>query len=436
VIPRSADVLCCADRDAVIAARDETSALVEWRTDLLGAWDAALLPPERTLLALRLGPEGALPELPTGAEPALLDLDLTLSRAQPDLAQGVAARGGFLSSHRLGASPDPRLVLAERVAGASKLAFESGPALPPVPPQSFLSPMGRFGEVHRVRDAALGRPRLRYLRRLEDGGTAIGQPAWEELPAVAPTALSALLGREIGGSLSPTLHNHWGLRFGRGLVRLPNTPPAEALALANELEIDGFAVTSPYKRQALEVADEASDLARRVGAANTLVRLAGGGWRAENTDVVGARASLKLFLPGGGDLRVVGAGGAAAAVVVAAQELGLTPRIFTRHPERYGSLSGVPVAPLSALLQGPAPDLVVQATPAPLGELRLPDAPLWDLRIRPDGLPEGARDGSLMLVVQGGAQRRLWYGEQPGVAQGMGALSAALRGVRPSISPV
>ena len=57
-------------------------------------------------------------------------------------------------------------------------------------------------------------------------------------------------------------------------------------------------MTMPGKFAALRFADEATDRAKLVGAANTLVRTETG-WRADNTDVDGLSACLRAVL---GDL--------------------------------------------------------------------------------------------------------------------------------------
>ncbi len=53
----------------------------------------------------------------------------------------------------------------------------------------------------------------------------------------------------------------------------------------------GVSVTMPGKFAALRFADEATDRARLVGSANTLVRIPAG-WRADNTDVDGVVGAL------------------------------------------------------------------------------------------------------------------------------------------------
>ena len=84
----------------------------------------------------------------------------------------------------------------------------------------------------------------------------------------------------------------------------------------------GVSVTMPGKFAALRFADEATERARLVGSANTLVRSAAG-WLADNTDVdgvVGALAGVRTDRA-----MVVGSGGTAPAVVA-----GLAAR-GTRH---------------------------------------------------------------------------------------------------------
>ncbi|WP_264060932.1 shikimate dehydrogenase, partial [Mycolicibacterium psychrotolerans] len=74
----------------------------------------------------------------------------------------------------------------------------------------------------------------------------------------------------------------------------------------------GVSVTMPGKFAALRFADEATERARLVGSANTLVRSAAG-WLADNTDVdgvVGALADVRTDRA-----MVVGSGGTAPAVV-------------------------------------------------------------------------------------------------------------------------
>lgn len=82
----------------------------------------------------------------------------------------------------------------------------------------------------------------------------------------------------------------------------------------------GVSVTMPGKFAALRVADEATDRARMVGSANTLVR-SPIGWRADNTDidgVIGALSGVQVT----DRAMVIGSGGTAPAVVVGLVTLG------------------------------------------------------------------------------------------------------------------
>lgn len=93
----------------------------------------------------------------------------------------------------------------------------------------------------------------------------------------------------------------------------------------------GVSVTMPCKFAALRFASERSEQAELVGSANTLVR-AGGGWRADNTDVDGITGALGTVT---GDLVVLGSGGTARAAVVAAQSLGAgAVTIVARDPAK------------------------------------------------------------------------------------------------------
>jgi shikimate dehydrogenase len=79
-----------------------------------------------------------------------------------------------------------------------------------------------------------------------------------------------------------------------------------------------LSLTMPLKEAAFGVADEVSDLAREVGAINTLVRRTNGGWRGDNTDVYGVSQALREA--GGAQVAsalVLGSGATARSVVAA-----------------------------------------------------------------------------------------------------------------------
>ncbi len=153
---------------------------------------------------------------------------------------------------------------------------------------------------------------------------------------------AAVLGSPVAHSLSPALHGAAYRALGLGGWSYDRIEvDAEGLpALVSGLgpEWAGLSVTMPGKRAALEFAAEATERASAVGAANTLVRLDSGGWRADCTDVDGVVGALRTaggFRPDGDTAVVLGAGGTAAAVVAGLADLGLTRvRLIVREPAR------------------------------------------------------------------------------------------------------
>jgi shikimate dehydrogenase len=119
-----------------------------------------------------------------------------------------------------------------------------------------------------------------------------------------------------------------------------DVPPEELEARVRELaaggEYVGLNVTVPHKEAALTLADEASEAARQIGAANTL-SFRDGRILAENTDAGGLLASLPGG-PRGIRALVLGAGGAARAAVWALTKAGAVVFIWNRTTERAESL--------------------------------------------------------------------------------------------------
>ncbi|TDC50157.1 shikimate dehydrogenase, partial [Jiangella ureilytica] len=110
------------------------------------------------------------------------------------------------------------------------------------------------------------------------------------------TRRCAVLGSPIAHSLSPVIHRAAYRRLGLDWEYTAHEVDESSLArFVSGLgpEWRGLSLTMPLKRVALDVAATASDVARTVGAANTLVRRDDGGWDADNTDVPGVVATLR-----------------------------------------------------------------------------------------------------------------------------------------------
>jgi shikimate dehydrogenase len=232
--------------------------------------------------------------------------------------------------------------------------------------------------------------------------------------------------------------------------------PADFAALLRRLESEGFVganVTVPHKVAALELADEASEAALAIGAANTL-SFTGGRIAAENTDASGFLDSLPAA-PAGRRALVFGAGGSARAVAWALVTEGAEVSIWNRTPERAARLAGeLGARALPAGDQRLAAGnftLIVNATTVGMGASGQGAADLKSLPIRADSLGErhqlvdlaygpaetdlarvaranGATvvDGLEVLVRQGAASLRIWTGKDPPIE----TMRRAARGTR------
>jgi shikimate dehydrogenase len=259
----------------------------------------------------------------------------------------------------------------------------------------------------------------------------------------------AVLGQPIAHSLSPRMHSAafaaLGLADEWSYEAIELSPEGFAAGVADlrERGYVGANVTVPHKRAALELADEASEAARAIGAANTL-SFGPGGVAADNTDAPGLIASL----PGpveGSRVLVLGAGGAARAAVWALLGAGaavdVRNRTSARAEELVAEIGGTAV-PAAGPIELSAYDVVVNATSVglakPGADVRETGSDLKKLGIEADGLDEhlilvdmvygtratelvaagsrgGARvvDGLEILIRQGSLSFRIWTGLEP-----------------------
>lgn len=265
-----------------------------------------------------------------------------------------------------------------------------------------------------------------------------------------------LLGHPVGHSVSPAIHQAayeaFGLPHRYELCDCPEASDVERQVEA--LRSAGWAglnVTVPWKRLALQLADEVDDSARETQAANVLVRAPSGRLRAHNTDApaLGKLLASHVDLSRSCDALILGNGGAALAAVVAAKRAG-SHRVFVTarrwQPsalhwparEEFESLGAVPVAYTQAALSEVALDLalLVQATSAGMrgvggGEELAAIIPweelpkslfAYDVVYNPEVTPfiERARlagmraeSGLSMLVGQAALALELWLGVEP-----------------------
>ncbi|OCX65329.1 shikimate dehydrogenase [Thioclava sp. SK-1] len=146
--------------------------------------------------------------------------------------------------------------------------------------------------------------------------------------------LAAVIGHPIAHSKSPVLQRYWLDHYGISGHYVPmDVLPEDFEQVLRTLPKAGFVgcnVTIPHKEAALKIADQMSDRAALIGAANTLIFLPDGKIYADNTDGYGFTANLRdaapYWDPTGSPAAVIGAGGASRAIVASLLEVG-TPEI-------------------------------------------------------------------------------------------------------------
>jgi shikimate dehydrogenase len=205
---------------------------------------------------------------------------------------------------------------------------------------------------------------------------------------------AAVLGSPIAHSLSPALHlaayaalGLTGWRYDRIECHEAGLP---GLVAGLGPEWAGLSLTMPLKRVAMDVADTCADLARDVGAANTLSRGPDGGWQADNTDVAGIVGTLReLDIHRVRRAVIFGAGGTAQAALAALRELGEPePTVLVRDLGRATELRetaerlGVHPRILPALADPtprtlPEADLVISTLPGTAGDALVDLAGDW-----------------------------------------------------------
>jgi len=174
--------------------------------------------------------------------------------------------------------------------------------------------------------------------------------------------LAGVLGHPVAHSRSPAMHNAAFAALGLDwrYLKLPVPPElfAETVRALPGSGYRGANVTIPYKEAALEVADNATDAARAIGAANTLT-FDDGRVHADNTDAAGLAAALPAD-PRGMAALVLGAGGAGRAAAWALREAGAEVSVWNRTSERAAALAAdLQVEHVEAPVHA---DLVVNAT--------------------------------------------------------------------------
>jgi shikimate dehydrogenase len=257
----------------------------------------------------------------------------------------------------------------------------------------------------------------------------------------------AVLGHPVAHSRSPAMQKAALDALGLGgewSYEAIDLDPDEFAGRVRELparEFVGANVTVPHKRAALELADQASEAATEIGAANTL-SFVDGVIHAENTDASGLLSALPAP-PAGRHVLVLGAGGSARAAVWAlegqAASVSVWNRTATRVDELVRELGGPTAGGRISVVDAKGAragsfDLIVNCTAVGMAD----EDPFGQLPLDPERFDAGttvvdlvyagaesrlvrearkrnatAIDGLEVLVRQGGESLRIWTGLDP-----------------------
>lgn len=180
-----------------------------------------------------------------------------------------------------------------------------------------------------------------------------------------------VIGRVLSHSWSPQIHKNLASYD----YQKYELEPGELETFLTNTDWQGLNVTMPYKKDVLTWASSITPVAKRLGAANTLVRKADGSYIADNTDLYGFTYMLKRFCTRylgsqdalqGTEALVLGSGGAAQAIEAALCDLGAKPSIISRSgADSYATI----------LTKHKSAEIIVNTTPVGMYP-NCPDSPL------------------------------------------------------------
>jgi 3-dehydroquinate dehydratase/shikimate dehydrogenase len=279
----------------------------------------------------------------------------------------------------------------------------------------------------------------------------------------AATKVYGVAGNPVGKSLSPVMMN---AAFKRETVNavylaLQTSKVDDLVTLIREIPIHGVSITMPHKQDILPYLEHMDPLSKKIGACNTVLRVASGEHQGKlygfNTDVAGIitplerRISLK-------DARVLvlGAGGSARAAVFGLRDKGAEVFIYNRTLETATKLarqSGAKAIKREAIPKTQF-DIIINATPIGMAGQKAAQiltaedfekfSPklVFDLVYNPADTPliRLARAANIpvitgveMFVQQGARQFEIWTGK-PAPEEEM--LRVVVHALRPAAEPI
>ena len=146
-----------------------------------------------------------------------------------------------------------------------------------------------------------------------------------------------LLGRKLGHSYSPQIHN----LLGDYSYVLFEKEPEELENFLKNGDFSGLNVTIPYKKEVIPYLSELSPTAKKMGCVNTVLLRSDGTLYGHNTDYFGFTSLVRHagLSVAGKKVLVLGSGGASNTAVAALKDLGASPVVISRSGENnYGNL--------------------------------------------------------------------------------------------------
>ncbi|MCK0070147.1 shikimate dehydrogenase [Kordiimonas laminariae] len=258
---------------------------------------------------------------------------------------------------------------------------------------------------------------------------------------------AAVIGYPIAQSLSPVIHNHWFEQNGiEGNYEAIEVVPEELGMAVERLKTEGYSgfnVTVPHKTDIIKYLDKVAPLARQMGAVNTVKIAEDGTLSGFNTDGIGLVKHLKDIVPEypkDKPALIIGAGGAARAAALGLVNENLPMVMITNRTRgKAEAIAGdvgrgrMTVVDWKTRAQAvAAAGLIVNTTVLgmagqPALELSLDhaasDTVVYDIVYKPletellkDAGERGLKtvDGLGMLVHQGAAAFKIWFGVEVG----------------------
>jgi 3-dehydroquinate dehydratase/shikimate dehydrogenase len=310
--------------------------------------------------------------------------------------------------------------------------------------------MNEAGVISRLLGTSFG-SFLTYGSLATGKTSAPGQFTCEELRKVyrlhqltRETQITGIIGKPVGHSVSPAMHNAAFAALGLDFVYLPIEVyevadfVKEFVLLASRKmnwNLRGLSVTIPHKVSVMRWLDEIDETAAKIGAVNTLV-IEEGRVKGYNTDAQGAMQPLENTISlEGRSCAVIGAGGAARAVLYGLTKVAARVAVFARDANKARSLADefqIDLLPLEAISKGGF-DILINTTPVGMrhhseGQSPVPLSALANFKIVYDLVYNPLetcllRDARLagcaticgldMLIAQAALQFQLWTRQKP-----------------------